>query len=178
MSNLENFKYDLIWSKNKSTGFLNAKKMPLRKHESILIFYKNPPIYNPQKTSGHFPVHAYTKNTDDGTNYGKSKVGIKGGGATDRYPTSIINVPVVNNDSEDKFHPTQKPIELFEWLIKTYTNEGMIVLDNCVGSGTTCLASKRTNRIFIGIEKNPEYCEIAKKRLEKEDFNNFFEREK
>lgn len=164
-SNPKQFRYDLIWEKNKVSGFLNANRMPLRKHEIILVFYDKLPIYNPQKTIGHKPVNSFTKNTGDGSNYGKTKL-VKGGGQTDRHPTSIVSFPVVNNDSKDKFHPTQKPVELFEWLIKTYTNEGMIVLDNCIGSGTTAIACKNTKRNFIGIELDEEYCEIARKRLE------------
>lgn len=166
MSNLEMFRYDLIWEKNKSTGFLNSKKMPLRNHECILIFYKNLPIYNPQKTTGHKPVNSFTKRTSDGNNYGKTKSGLKGGGQTDRYPKSIWSFPVVNNDSKDKFHSTQKPVKLFEALIKTYTNENMIVLDNCIGSGTTAVACKNCNRNFIGIEADLEIFEIAQKRIQ------------
>lgn len=165
MSNLKMFKYDFVWEKNKSTGFLNAKKMPLRKHELILVFYKKLPTYNPQKTKGHKPVNAYKKNTSDGSNYGVTKTGIKGGGQTDRYPTSILKFPVVNNDSKDKTHPTQKPIDLFSYLIKTYTNEDMIVLDNCIGSGTTAIACKNLDRNFIGIELDQEYCNIARENL-------------
>lgn len=165
MSNPKMFRYDLIWEKNKSTGFLNAKKMPLRRHELVLVFYRKSPIYNPQKTTGHKPVNSFTKHTSDGTNYGQTKVGIKGGGQTDRYPTSILEFPVVNNDSESKSHPTQKPVELFEWLIKTYTREGMVVLDNCLGSGTTAVACKNLNRRYIGIEKDEGYWKTATERL-------------
>ncbi len=163
-SNINMFRYDLIWEKNKSTGFLNAKKMPLRKHEHILVFYKKLPTYNPQKTFGHKAVNSYNK-INDGTNYGKTKIGVKGGGQTDRYPNSILKIPVVNNDSEERFCSTQKPVALFEYLIKTYTNPGNIVLDSCVGSGTTCIAARNLGRQFIGIEKDPIFCEIAQKRL-------------
>ncbi|MGG0308313.1 site-specific DNA-methyltransferase [Priestia megaterium] len=156
-SNPKMYKYDLIWRKNKSTGFLNAKKMPLRQHEEILVFYKKPPVYNPQKTTGHKPANTYTKHTSDGTNYGNTKVGISGGGQTDRYPTSVLDIKVMNNDDPDKWHPTQKPIELFEWLMKTYTNEGDLVLDNCMGSGTTAIAALKTNRNYIGFEMEEEY---------------------
>lgn len=159
--NIQMFKYDLIWQKNKSTGFLNAKKMPLRNHECILVFYKKLPVYNPQKTTGHKPVNSYTKHTTDGTNYGKTLNGITGGGQTDRYPTSVLSFPVMNNDHPDKIHPTQKPQELFEYLIKTYTNENMIVLDNCIGSGTTALACHNLNRIFIGMERDPHWHQKA-----------------
>lgn len=166
MSNPKMYRYDIIWRKNKSTGFLNAKKMPLRQHEEILVFYKKTPTYNPQKTTGHKPANSYTKHTSDGTNYGKTKTGISGGGQTDRYPTSVLDIKVMNNDDPNKFHPTQKPVELFEWLIKTYTNEGDLVLDNCMGAGTTAIAAKRTNRKWLGFETEREYFELANKRLD------------
>ena len=167
MSNPKLFRYDWVWEKNKSTGFLNAKKMPLRNHESIVVFYKKLPTYNPQKTTGHKPANSYTKNTSDGSNYGKTKLGISGGGQTDRYPTSVQKFKVVNNDNSggNKYHPTQKPVEMFEYLIKTYTNEGDLVLDNCIGSGTTAVAAINTNRRYIGMEKEMKYFDIARKRV-------------
>ncbi|MFF2528556.1 DNA-methyltransferase [Brevibacillus sp. NPDC058079] len=167
MSNPLLFKYEIIWQKNKSTGFLNAKKMPLRAHESILVFYKKLPTYNPQKTKGHKPVNSYTKHTSDGTNYRETKTGITGGGQTDRYPTTVLQIPVVNNDSREKIHPTQKPVELLEYLIKTFSNPGDLVLDNCAGSGSTGEAAKRTGRDYILIEKEFAYVEAARRRLEK-----------
>ena len=168
MSNTKMFKYTWTWVKNKKTGFLNAKKQPLRQVEDVVVFYSKQPTYIPQKTQGHKPVNSYTKHTSDGTTMGKTKVGITGGGQTDRYPSNVLTIPVVNNDNSngDKFHPTQKPVELFEYLIKTYTNEGDLVLDNCMGSGTTGVACKNLNRSFIGIEMDDKYFEIAKKRIE------------
>lgn len=165
MSNPDWFRYDLIWEKNKSTGFLNANKMPLRRHEIILVFYKRLPVYNPQKTTGHKPVNSFTKHTSDGNNYGSTKLGIKGGGQTDRHPTSLLKFSVINNDSSEKTHPTQKPVELFEWLVKTYSNEGMVILDNCIGSGTTAVACINTKRNFIGIEMDQNYFDMANKRM-------------
>lgn len=167
VSNPKLFRYDLIWAKNKKTGFLNAKRMPLRSHEQILVFYKKLPPYNPQKTTGHKPVNSYTKHTSDGTNYSETKKGISGGGQTDRYPFSILYFPVVNNDSKEKIHPTQKPVELFEYLIKTYTHKGMVVLDSCVGSGTTAIAALKTERSYIGIDNDSFYYEKALERIEK-----------
>lgn len=164
-TNIDFFRYDLIWVKNKSTGFLNANKMPLRSHESILIFYKNPPIYSPQKTTGHKPVNSFTKNKSDGLNYGETKLGIKGHNQTDRYPTSVLDFPVVNNDSSEKIHPTQKPVALFEYLIKTFSNEGDTVLDSCIGSGTTAVACKISKRNFIGIELDMDFCKKATERI-------------
>ncbi len=164
MSNKDMFRYSLVWEKTTSTGFLNAKKMPLRIHEDILVFYKKPSTYNPQKTTGHKPVHNYTKHTADGTNYGETKIGISGGGSTERYPTSVLKF--ATDKQKEALHPTQKPIALFEYLIKTYTNEGDTVLDNCSGSGTTAVSCENTKRQWICIESSKAYCEITKKRLE------------
>lgn len=167
MSNIKMFKYCWLWCKNKKTGFLNAKHQPLRQTEDIVVFYSKQVKYNPQKTQGHKPVNAFTKNTSDGETLGKTKIGIMGGGQTDRYPANILCFSVINNDNsnKDKFHPTQKPVALFEYLIKTYTNEGDLVLDNCAGSGTTGVACKNLKRNFILIEKEPNYIEIIKERL-------------
>lgn len=161
-SNLSLLRYEWIWVKNKSTGFLNAKKMPLKAHENILVFYKKLPTYNPQKTQGHKPVNRFTKHSSDGTNYNKTKLGISGGGQTDRYPTDVLYFPKDKN----AYHPTQKPVALFEYLIETYTNEGDVVLDNCIGSGTTAIAAIRTGRSFIGIEKEKEFVELTNQRIE------------
>lgn len=167
-SNPKEFRYDLIWEKNKATGFLNAKKMPLRIHETILVFYRKTPYYNAQKTGGHKPMNAYTKRSDS-TNYGASKMNMSGGGSTERYPTSVLKFPIINNDSEEKFHPTQKPVGLLEFLIKSYTKEGETVMDNTMGSGSTGIATMNCNRNFIGIEANIEFFEKAKARLEKHE---------
>lgn len=163
-SNLEMFKYDLIWIKNKTTGFLNAKRQPLRKHESILVFYRKQPTYNPQKTIGHKPVNTFTHNSGTLV-YGNTKLGIKGGGQTDRYPTSILEFSVVNNDSDDRYHSAQKPISLCEYLINTYSNKNDLILDNCAGSGSTGIAAKNLERQFILIEKEKEYYDIMCHRI-------------
>lgn len=165
MSKPNLFRYSLVWEKNKSTGFLNANRMPLRSHEDILVFYKKLPTYHPQKTTGHKPANAYTKNTSDGSNYGRTKKGMSGGGQTDRHPTSVIRFPVMNNDDKGKFHPTQKPVGLYEWLIKTYTNEGNVVLDNCSGAGTLAVACSNTKRSFICIEKDESYYNQSLERI-------------
>lgn len=166
VSNLDMLKYEWIWEKTQATGHLNAKKMPMKSHENILIFYNNLPVYNPQKTTGHKPINSYTKYIETQNNtelYGKMKREISGGGETDRYPRSVITY------SSDKqvscLHPTQKPLALFEYLIKTYTNEGNLVLDNCAGSGTTAVACINTNRNYICIEKDDKYFEVAKERI-------------
>lgn len=167
MSNLPDFKYTWTWIKNKKTGFLNAKRQPLRQVEDIVVFYSKQPTYNPQKTQGHHPVNTYTKHTSDGATLGKTKQGLSGGGQTDRYPTNVLYFPVVNNDNSggDKFLPTQKPVKLMEYLIKTYTNEGDMVLDNCMGSGTTGVAAIRLQRNFIGMELEPNFFKIAQTRI-------------
>jgi len=163
MSNEKLFRYEWIWEKTSATGHLNAKKMPMKAHENVLVFYKRLPTYNPQKTIGHTPVHSYTKHQDDGSNYGKTMVGISGGGSTERYPRSI---QVFKTDKQkEALHPTQKPVALFEYLIKTYTNEGDLVLDNCIGSGTTAVACINTNRNYIGFELNEGYYNIAINRI-------------
>ena len=162
-SNIKMLRYEWIWEKTTATGHLNAKKMPMKAHENILVFYKKLPTYNPQKTTGHKPVHNYTKHQDDGSNYGKTKVGVSGGGSTERYPRSI---QVFKTDKQKAaLHPTQKPVELLEYLIKTYTNENEVVLDNCMGSGSTGVAFINTNRRFIGMEIEEKYFEIAKDRI-------------
>lgn len=167
MSNPRMFKYDLVVEKTKATGFLNAKRMPMRCHESIVIFYKELPTYNPQKTHGHTPTHNFTKHTSDGENYGETKVGISGGGNTSRYPRSVLRFKW--DTQRLAVHPTQKPVALFEYLIKTYTNPGELVLDNCMGSGTTAIACMNTGRNFIGFEMDKGYYDISCKRIEEHE---------
>lgn len=164
-SNLKMYRYDWIWVKNKSTNFLNAKKMPLRKHENVHIFYKKLPVYNPQMKEGYPPVNSYTKHTSDGSNYGKTKLNVSGGGQTNRYPSTVVEIPVMNNDNPDKFHPTQKPVDLFTYFIKTYTNEEAVVLDNAIGSGTTAISCLETNRNFIGMENQIWFFNKAQERI-------------
>mgnify|MGYP003430469141 FL=1 len=162
-SNLKELKYEWIWEKTTATGHLNAKKMPMKAHENILVFYKSLPAYNPQKTTGHKPANSYTKHQDDGSNYGETKVGISGGGQTDRYPRSV---QVFKTDKQKvSLHPTQKPVALLEYLIKTYTQEGETVLDFTFGSGSTGIACLNTNRKFLGIEMDANYYDIACNRL-------------
>lgn len=166
-SNLQMFKYDLIWDKQLVSGFLNSNKMPLRKHEQIAVFYKKLPTYNPQFTYGK-PLHSRgTKYISQGltnNNYGNYKV-MESEKTEKKYPTSILSIQKPHPSTT--IHPTQKPVELLEYLIKTYTNEGDMVLDNCMGSGSTGVACVNTNRNFIGIELDENYFNIAKKRIEK-----------
>ena len=167
-SNLKMFRYELIWEKSKITGFLNAKRMPLRSHENILIFYKKLPIYNPQKwqINERF-MDRRKKMTIDNHDYRDRNYGqhIKSSYKDDgtRYPTSVLSFPSENTEKTN--HPTQKPTALLEYLIKTYTNENMIVLDNCMGSGSTGIACINTNRGFIGIEKDDKYFDLAYNRI-------------
>ena len=160
VSNLSLFRYDLAWDKKQITGFLNAKKMPLRKHENILVFYKKPPTYNPQFTLEN-PYEVERNNHSE--NYGK-QVASKTKSDGRRYPTSVLRIPQVRVKGG---HPTQKPVALFEYLIKTYSNEGDTVLDNVIGSGTTAVACINTNRKFIGFEMDETYYSMAKKRIER-----------
>ena len=156
--------YDLVWDKISTTGFLNAKRQPLRRHEQIICFYKKQPTYNPIMEVRGKPRNkrSYNKKQGDGDMcYGKFK-NIESFN-NEYYPTSIIQI--TNAVQKGKVHPTQKPVALFEYLIKTYTNEGETVLDNCMGSGTTGVACKNLNRIFIGIELDEGYFKIAKERI-------------
>ena len=168
MSNPSMWRYNLIWKKgNRSTGFLNAKRMPLRIHEDIVVFYKKLPTYNPQKVKGaKNHSRGYMKNEQKNQCYGDfdprdSKDDLSGM----KYPTSIIDV---DKEHGKTFHPTQKPVELISYLVKTYTNEGDLVLDNCMGSGTTAIACIREKRNFVGFEMNEEYFSKATKRINEE----------
>ena len=155
------FRYELIWEKTLACGFLNANRMPLRAHENILIFYKKLPVYHPHMTPG---TSYYKKGGGDGSVYGRKYRIQEHRNTGQRYPRSVLRF--ANANARNHGHPTEKPLELFEWLIRTYTNEGDLVLDNCLGSGTTAGAAERQNRRWLGIEKELEYCEMAKRRLE------------
>lgn len=174
MSNIKNYKYDWIWNKNRGYGFATANKMPMKSHEIISVFYKKLPTYNPQKTTGlpYKTKAGLRKNVIKTLRDSETIKGDKNRQCAcfraetinngDRFPLSII---AFNRDSK-KLHPTQKPVALLEYLIKTYTNENETVLDNCMGSGSTGVACINTNRHFIGIELDKNYFEIAKKRIE------------
>ena len=163
MSNIKNFKYDWIWEKTKPSGHLNAKKQPLRKYENISVFYKKQCTYNPQGLIyGCFNNNrpSRSKKIKGEYTFGiESDFGISN--ATN-YPSNIL---MYSNGNNNNLHPTQKPVALLEYLIKTYTNESETVLDNCMGSGTTGVACVNTNRNFIGIELDGGYFEIAKSRI-------------
>ena len=165
-SNISKLKYEWIWEKTQATGHLNAKKMPMKAHENILVFYKKLPIYNPQKTQGHKPMNSGVRRSSlKNENYNEiNKIDLPFGGDTDRFPRSVVRFK--SDKQKEYLHPTQKPVALMEYLIKTYTNENELVLDFTMGSGTTGVACKNTNRSFIGIEMDDKYFEIAKKRIE------------
>lgn len=164
-TNYRDFKYTLVWEKSKATGYLNAKKQPLRAHEDIVVFYSKQCTYNPQMSKGK----PYNKGcaVRDTLAYGKQdKAILVKNDSGDRYPRSVQYF--VTAENEGKLHPTQKPLALFEWLVKTYTNKNDIVLDPCMGSGTTAIACIKTGRKFIGFEKDPIYFKSAKNRIIKE----------
>ncbi|MFA6306786.1 MAG: site-specific DNA-methyltransferase [Patescibacteria group bacterium] len=172
LSNPKLFKYKITWVKSKPTNFLNAKKQPLRKHEDICIFYKNQPAYNPQMTYGEPYNKGFRKDQLTGS-YGDFKtVEVKSNG--ERYPTDVVYFKTAESEGE-VYHPTQKPVELGRYLVRTFTKEGDIVLDNTCGSGSFLVSAVLEGRKFIGIEKNEEvylfkkhevdYIDICKQRI-------------
>lgn len=160
MSNLDWFKYDIIWEKTIGSGQLNINKQPLRVHESVLVFYNTQPIYNEQKTEG-VPYKIKRNAKYNNESYGKQRPNEKNNDGY-RHARSVITIA---NPRIKSGHPTQKPIALFEYIINTYTNPGNLVLDCCMGSGTTGFACVNLNRSFIGIEKDEFYFSKAVKEL-------------
>ena len=163
-SNLQYLKYEWIWRKESGTGHLNAKKSPMKDHENILVFSYGVPTYNPQMRTGFKPYvckQGATKSENYGTQTGA--ITISNG---ERYPLTIIEF----QRDKGKLHPTQKPVALCEYLIRTYTNEGETVLDNTMGSGTTGVACINTGRSFIGIERDDKYFAIAQQRIQPVSF--------
>jgi len=171
-SNMKDFRYSLIWDKIRAAGFLNANRMPLKQHEDINVFYKMQPTYNPQK----YIDKPYDKTKYNGNKLDKNVLGAYTSQSSknegERFPKSILTFSQ-NWRRQDQIHPTQKPVELMEYLIKTYSNEGDLILDNCAGSGTTAIACLNTNRQFIVMEKEQKYYDIILKRVG--DFNKNFE---
>ena len=164
-SNRKMWRYNLIWQKTQPTGFLNAKRMPLRSHEDICIFYKKPPIYNPQMTTGH--VRKVSKaehkvNCKQSLDYGET--GLTTYDSTERYPKSVWTF--AKDIQKSAIHPTQKPVALIEELLKTYTNPGDLALDNTAGSMTLAIAALNTGRNYICIEKDKEIFDVGKNRVE------------
>ena len=171
LSNEKLFKYDLVWQKDKPTNFARANKEPMKYHENILIFYKKQPTYNKQmiERTGGGKLRCKT-----GVNHENRKMQGNDKVYTNENPITYYDQELKNPSTileyntgrrQDLIHPTQKPIKLIEWLINTYTNENEIILDNCMGSGTTAIAALNTGRFFIGIEKEPKYCDIARQRV-------------
>lgn len=161
-SNLRQLRYEWIWEKTNATGHLNAQRAPMKAHENVLVFYDRQPTYNPIKTTGHVrkmskgggrqsPI--YNQHPTSGRDYD----------STERFPRSVLTF--ASDKQRSKLHPTQKPVALCEYLIRTYTNPGDLVLDNCMGSGTTGVACLNTGRRFIGIEKDATFFEIASARI-------------
>jgi len=162
MSNLSNFKYQWTWDKANSTGFLNAKKQPLRQTEDVCVFYREQCTYNPEmEVRGKPRVKGGYNKPGGSDNYGDFH-DVKSV-SNEYYPTNLLRIS--NANRAEKTHPTQKPVALMEYLIKTYTNEGETVLDNCMGSGTAGVACKNLSRSFIGIEKDETYFKIAQDRI-------------
>ena len=161
LSNSKMWRYNLVWNKNRGCDFLNANVKPLKSHEEIAIFYKKKPVYN--KQFWYSTPYTRTKNGSLSDNYGDRKQAWSESKNGERNPLSILSF----NRDASRVHPTQKQVALLEWLIKTYTNEGMTVLDNCMGSGSTGVACANTNRNFIGMELDENYFEIAKERIDK-----------
>lgn len=158
------WRYNLVWQKTTPTGFLNANRQPLRAHEDICVFYKKQPTYNPQKTTGHkrkVSTAWHKIGCKKTSNYGEH--GLTSYDSTERFPTSVLTF--ATDKQKAALHPTQKPVALLEYLIKTYTNPGEVVLDNCMGAGSTGVACMNTGRRFIGMELDAQYFEIAKRRL-------------
>ena len=176
MSNIKNYKYDWIWDKKRCTGFLNAKKQPLRNNETISVFYKKQPTYNPQPYKKNTTGNMGKSKEHQTDNYGKYHQFHNDNSNEFGYPRTLITqIPVINNLSKDKsgLHPTQKPVALMEYLIKTYTNENETVLDFTMGSGSTGVACKNTNRNFIGIEQDEKYFEVATERIKETELKLF-----
>ena len=160
-SNINLFKYEWIWEKSKATGFALCNKRPMKAHENVCIFYKKQPTYNPQKTEGKpYKQRLGTQESKEfstGTKRNDNTTGL-------RYPRSVVYFKTAESEGK-QVHPTQKPLALFEYLINTYTNEGELVLDNCMGSGTTAIACLNTNRNYIGFELDEKYYKMAVDRI-------------
>lgn len=162
MSNFNLFRYSLVWKKNKFSNFLDAGRKPMKQHEDILVFYRKRCTYNPQYTYGMaYERWNSQEAVDRQTNYGRHKASVSKSLDGRRHPISVLEFPRVERPD----HPTQKPVELFEYLIKTYSNSGDVVLDSCMGSGTTAVACINTSRHYIGYEIDKGYCEIARRRV-------------
>lgn len=166
-SQIDSFKYEMIWQKDKPSNFALANKQPMKYHENICVFYKAQPTFNKQMTDVGVPQHSVKKARTSNDGIAPNLAMVKEyGGSTLRNPSSILPFSCVRGNSKEKTpHPTQKPVALLEYLVLTYTNAEAVVLDNTMGSGSTGVAALRLGRSFIGIEKEPAYFEIAAERL-------------
>jgi site-specific DNA-methyltransferase (adenine-specific) len=162
-SNIKKLRYEWIWEKGNASGHLNANRAPMKCHENILVFSNKAPTYNPIKTSGHVRKAAVKRRGDTTPVYGKQDFDELSYDSTDRYPRDVIRF--ASEKQRGSVHPTQKPVALCEYLIRTHSNEGEIVLDNCMGSGTTGVAAVTAGRRFIGMELEREWFDVAKARL-------------
>ena len=170
MSNPKMWRYNLVWDKVLKTGFLNSKRMPLRQHEDICVFYKMLPTYNPQMTKCEPHKRNHTKGNGQHREVNRcygSYVETPTIISDEKFPTSIISIPKQHIVGKS-YHPTEKPVSLIQWLIRTYSNKGDIILDNTIGSGTTAIAAIREKRHFVGFELNEKYYKIANKRIKEE----------
>jgi len=161
-SNPQMFRYEWIWQKGRGTGFLNANKMPMKAHENVLVFYKNLPTYNPIMREGE--PYVKIRREQYSKNYGVYKPDYTTECEGGRFPIDVLQFKSV----EGTVHPTQKPVDLIRYFVQTYTNEGDVVLDNCMGSGTTAIACIKEKRHFIGFELNEEYFNVAQTRIDNE----------
>lgn len=159
VSQIAFLKYEWVWEKTEATGFLNAKVAPMKAHENVLVFYMSPPVYNPQKTFGH--ERKTSARTGSSPNYGAQSH--RRYDSTERYPRDVLLL--ATDKQRGAWHPTQKPVALFEYLIRTYTNAGDVVLDNTAGSGTTAVAAENTGRRWLCIERGPGYYWKAVERV-------------
>lgn len=169
VSNIKKLKYEWIWRKENATGFLNAKLAPMKNHENILVFYSQKPNYQPQMRQGFRPYKR--KQGRPSSNYGLVNPEHVTESDGSRFPVTVLDF--VRDRDRDRVHPTQKPVALLEYLIRTYTNEGETVLDNTMGSGSTGVAAMNTGRKFIGIERDETYFRIAEERIEKAKLDLF-----
>ena len=166
-SNKKMWRYNIIWDKCLSSGFLNANRMPLRRHEDIVVFYKTLPKYNPQMAKAPLHKRNHRRSGKAKNNcYGNYGEWTNNNVTDEKFPTSIVAIPKRDNNTVN--HPTEKSVELIRWLIRTYTDKGDVVLDNCCGSGTTCIAAIRDERQFIGIDLSDKFYRIACDRIKYE----------
>lgn len=165
-SNLRELRYEWIWEKTQPTGHLNAKRMPMKAHENLLVFYDKLPIYHPQMTEGHKPGNSFrhvNHSQNKGGIYGKMDREYSGGGSTVRYPRSVLCGPT---DKQTCYlHPTQKPVWLCRYIVETYTDPGMVVLDCCMGSASIGVACIQSGREYIGMDLDPKWVQVSENRL-------------